>query len=103
MKQSAMYLLVIGMVCRLRAWFLLGGGVGAMQFDAGESEEAMLKKLELMAGVLAESNRWAGISWFFFIAGLVMLFGPMLFKSIRRSSGGMQKLEARHHGRRSRR
>jgi|GEM_PF-6781953 len=103
MRQTAIFLILIGAVLRLRACVVFGGGVQAVTFELGEPEDASLKKFGLVARALQEFNQSMDLSLWVLLAGVSLLFGPMLASVLRggRSTRGLRQTRLsrgrRHH------
>jgi hypothetical protein len=80
-KAPAIILILLGITCRVRAWAILGGTVTAVNFQAEDSEAVVLQKFGVVSDALQQGALWSELSWWFFGAGLALLFGPMLWKS----------------------
>ena len=82
-RSTGIILILIGIVCRIRGWFIAGASMTLMSFDAADSEEVTLKKLEAVSDSARGGLPWLEIGDFFLVGGLLFLFGPWLWRKVR--------------------
>lgn len=96
MKRTAVFLLLIGVVLRIRGCVALGGSLGAARLSGEDSQDATMKKLGLVAQGMNEATESLNLGWWFLVVGVVLLFGSMLWPKLGGSRGALKTLEARN-------
>ncbi|MCB1277539.1 hypothetical protein [Prosthecobacter sp.] len=102
-RQTALFLILIGAVLRLRGCAIFGGSMAATPFGAGDSEEVAMKKLELVAESMKEASQSWDLSWWFLGAGVALLFRSLFWQKANQARHGLKSLERRHAKSRRRR
>ncbi|MBE2287839.1 MAG: hypothetical protein IAE77_30555 [Prosthecobacter sp.] len=96
MKQTAIFLLLIGVVLRLRGCVVLGGSVSAARLSGENTQDVTMQKLGLVAQGMSDATSSLTLGWWFLGAGVVLLFGSMLWPKLGGSRGALKALESRH-------
>ena len=98
MKRTAWFLILIGVVLRIRGFLVMQGGLdlsAKIQVSEPGSEDRLKAKSQLFADALVSGYESFGVSGFFMGIGILLLLTSFFWKSSKSYGGGLKKLQNR--------